>query len=96
MTITGQSVNTIFPLGETAELLCAFKGTPSPRVQWYFKGRPVSNRNVMTTPSGARENGNTTLTINNLQVKDIGYYQCVLSNFLNSVHHGFDICGTSE
>ena len=95
--ITSRSSNTNFSLGGTAELWCEFKGTPSPQVQWYFKGKPISEQHVVTTnPSGGLVRGMTTLTINNFQFKDIGTYQCVASNYLQSVHQEFNLCGDGK
>ena len=97
MRITGRSSNTNFLLGGTAQLSCEFKGTPSPQVQWYFKGRPVSDQHVITTnPSGGIVRGTTTLMISNFQFKDIGLYQCALSNYLQSVHQEFNLCGEGQ
>jgi len=93
--ITGQSDIT-FSLGEQAELSCTFKGVPSPTVQWYFKGRLVLGRDVVTTPSSHTASGMSTLTIDNVQVKDIGSYQCVASNYLQSVQREFHLCGEGE
>ena len=92
--VTGQSENINVPLGEDVELWCEFRGTPSPEVQWYFKGRPVSDTNMITTnPSNRTEHGRTTLIVNNIQFEDIGDYQCVLSNHLQSVHQEVNVCG---
>ena len=96
--VTGQSGNVNVPLGEDdVELWCEFRGTPSPEVQWYFKGRAVYDTNMITTnPSNRMEHGRTTLTVNNIQFEDIGDYQCVLSNYLQSVHQEIDVCGEGE
>ena len=95
--VTGQSGNVNIPLSQDAVLWCEFKGTPSPIVQWYFKGRPVSDANMITTtPSDRTVHGRTTLTVNNVQFEDISAYQCVLSNYLQSVHQEVDLCGEGE
>ena len=92
--ITDYSDNTNFQLGTTAELQCEFIGTPSPDVQWYFKGRPISDDSrINTIASDKLVRGTTTLTIDNLRFNEIGSYQCVLSNHLQSVRREFDVCG---
>ena len=85
------------PLGEDLELWCEFRGTPSPEVQWYFKGRLVSDTNMITTnPSNRMERGRTSLTIENIQFEDIGTYQCALSNYLQSIYQEIDVCAEGE
>ena len=97
MQITEYSSSPNVLLGGTAELWCGFRGTPSPRVQWYFKGRLVSGQHVVTTvPSNRTIHGITTLKISNAQFQDIGSYQCVVSNYLQSVHQELNLCGESE
>ena len=95
--IIGQSNNVNISLSQDVELWCEFKGTPSPIVKWYFKGRPVSDKNMITTISSDRtEHGRTTLTIKNVQLEDIGAYHCILSNYLQSVHEEVNVCGEGE
>ena len=95
--ITGYSNDPMILLSGTAEIWCKFKGTPSPRVQWYFKGGLVPDQHIITTvPSNKTVHGMTTLTINNVQFQDIGSYRCVVSNYLQSVHQEFNLCGESE
>ena len=97
MEVTRQSENVNIPLSQDVELWCEFKGTPSPVVRWYFKGRPVSDTNVITTtPSDRIVRGRTTLTVKNVQFEDIGAYHCVLSNYLQSVRQEVDVCGQGE
>ena len=95
--VTDQSDNVNIPLSQDVDVWCEFRGTPSPIVQWYFKGRPVSDTNVIiTTPSDRAVRGRTTLTVKNIQFKDIGAYQCVLSNYLQSVRQEVEVCGEGE
>ena len=82
--------------GGEAQLWCSFRGTPSPDVQWYFKGRPLSTSeqfSISTTASDKTIPGNTSLTIRNFQVKDVGSYQCVFTNHLASAAQDFRLCG---
>ena len=66
-------------------------------MQWYFKGKLVSDQHTITTnSSGGILRGMSTLTINNFQFKDIGTYQCVVSNYLQSVHQEFNLCGDGK
>ena len=51
---------------------------------------------TMANPSNRTEPERTTLTVNNVQFEDIGDYQCVLSNYLQSVHQEVNVCGEGE
>jgi len=96
VSITSASSNTIFTFGDEVQLWCTFRGTPSPDVQWYFKGRSLSASEqftIQTTPSDKATPGNTSLTIRNFQVEDAGFYQCVLTNYLASAAWDFRLCG---
>jgi len=96
VSVTSASSNTMFTFGDEVQLSCTFRGTPSPDIQWYFKGESLSASEqftIQTTPSDKAIPGNTSLTIRNFQVEDAGSYQCVLTNYLASAAHDFRLCG---
>ena len=52
---------------------CEFEGYPTPRIDWFFNGQPISH------DSGVIINDNT-LMIASPQVPNSGIYQCIVSN----------------
>ena len=52
---------------------CDFVGSPTPDIEWYFNGQPIS------LSSGVSTAGNT-LTIASPDVSNSGIYQCIVSN----------------
>ena len=52
---------------------CEYEGSPSPTIEWFFNGRPIS------ATSGVGTVGNS-LTIASPDVSNSGIYQCIISN----------------
>ena len=52
---------------------CEYEGSPSPTIEWFFNGRPIS------ATSGVSTVGNT-LTIASPDVSNSGIYQCIVSS----------------
>ncbi|XP_077084778.1 immunoglobulin superfamily DCC subclass member 4 [Siphateles boraxobius] len=64
--------------GNTARFVCNSSGDPPPALRWLKNGEPIqSNARVKTQNPGV-------LLINQLQLDDAGYYQCIAANSLGT------------
>ena len=52
---------------------CEFEGYPTPRIDWYFNGKPIS-------PDSGVSISDNTLAIASPQTSNSGIYQCIVSN----------------
>ena len=60
--------------GSNYELTCHFIGTPSPTIEWLFNGEPVVEDDYTV------DDQVSVLTIKDFQPRDVGVYQCLVSN----------------
>ena len=63
-------------------------GMPLPTISWYFNGAPVDMENTMKYMISETEFNpiakNSTLTIMNVELSDMGTYSCNATNFVSS------------
>ena len=59
--------------GQTATLRCIATGSPPPSFQWLKDGNDVSGNTGVTISTS---NGDSNLTISNIQMSDAGSYEC--------------------
>ena len=59
--------------GRTEPYICEFEGTPSPSIEWFFNGRPIS-------PDSGVSISENSLTVASPRVDNSGIYQCIVSN----------------
>ena len=75
--------------GDTAFFTCQATGTPIPNISWYFNGAPVDTVNTIKYMISEMEfnpiTKNSTLTIMNLELSDIGTYSCNATNFVSGI-----------
>ena len=58
---------------ENLMYMCEFEGYPTPRIDWYFNGEPISSDRGVSISEN-------TLTIASPQTSNSGIYQCIVSN----------------
>ena len=81
--ITEDPQNVTVPFaGGQASLSCSFTAQPSPSVVWLQDGSEVSPREGLSISSDA---DSTTLSLTSVSQRDVGSYQCQLSNTLGRV-----------
>ncbi|XP_070829419.1 obscurin [Chaetodon trifascialis] len=75
--------NAIFVAGEEAQFTCIIQSAPSPKIRWFKDGRLLTDQEKYQTYSELRS-GVLVLVIKNLTERDLGHYECELSNRLGS------------
>ncbi|XP_056306279.1 obscurin isoform X21 [Danio aesculapii] len=73
---------TLFP-GEDAQFTCTIQSAPSPKIRWFKEGKLLTDMEKFQTYSEARS-GVLVLVIKNPVERDLGQYECELSNRLGS------------
>ncbi|XP_073797138.1 obscurin isoform X24 [Danio rerio] len=73
---------TLFP-GEDAQFTCTIQSAPSPKIRWFKEGKLLTDMEKFQTYSEARS-GVLVLVIKNPVERDLGHYECELSNRLGS------------
>ena len=81
-------MNQTLNAGSTALFTCQVTGAPIPSISWYFNGVPVEKANTMKymisetslNPIAKR----STLTINNVELSEMGTYTCNATNLISS------------
>ncbi|XP_077471288.1 obscurin [Stigmatopora argus] len=69
--------------GEDAQFTCVIQSAPSPKIRWFKDGRLLSDQEKYQTYSEVRS-GVLVLVIKNTTERDLGHYECELSNRLGS------------
>ncbi|XP_044224162.1 obscurin isoform X22 [Thunnus albacares] len=80
----------IFAAGEDAQFTCVIQSAPSPKIRWFKDGRLLTDQEKYQTYSELRS-GVLVLVIKNLTERDLGHYECELSNRLGSAKCAADL-----
>ncbi|XP_051738417.1 obscurin-like isoform X38 [Ctenopharyngodon idella] len=73
---------TLFP-GEDAQFTCTIQSAPSPKIRWFKDGKLLTDQEKFQTYSEPRS-GVLVLVIKSPGERDLGHYECELSNRLGS------------
>ncbi|XP_056105324.1 obscurin-like isoform X13 [Rhinichthys klamathensis goyatoka] len=73
---------TLFP-GEDAQFTCTIQSAPSPKIRWFKDGKLLTDQEKFQTYTESRS-GVLVLVIKNPGERDLGHYDCELSNRLGS------------
>ncbi|KAG1944404.1 titin [Pimephales promelas] len=73
---------TLFP-GEDAQFTCTIQSAPSPKIRWFKDGKLLTDQEKFQTYTESRS-GVLVLVIKNPGERDLGHYECELSNRLGS------------
>ncbi|XP_078790237.1 obscurin isoform X18 [Oryzias latipes] len=82
--------NCVFVAGEDAQFTCVIQSAPSPKIRWFKDGRLLTDQEKYQTYSELRS-GVLVLVIKNLTERDLGHYECELSNRLGSAKCAADL-----
>nr|XP_057924200.1 obscurin isoform X3 [Doryrhamphus excisus] len=82
--------NAVFVAGEDAQFTCVIQSAPSPKIRWFKAGRLLTDQEKYQTYSELRS-GVLVLVIKNLTDRDLGHYECELSNRLGSARCAADL-----
>ncbi|XP_049602923.1 obscurin isoform X8 [Syngnathus scovelli] len=82
--------NAICVSGEDAQFTCVIQSAPSPKIRWFKDGRLLSDQEKYQTYSELRS-GVLVLVIKNVTDRDLGHYECELSNRLGSARCAADL-----
>ncbi|XP_030258914.1 obscurin isoform X8 [Sparus aurata] len=82
--------NAVFVAGEDAQFTCVIQSAPSPKIRWFKDGRLLTDQEKYQTYSELRS-GVLVLVIKNLTERDLGHYECELSNRLGSAKCAADL-----
>ncbi|CAK6957615.1 obscurin [Scomber scombrus] len=82
--------NAIFVAGEDAQFTCVIQSAPSPKIRWFKDGRLLTDQEKYQTYSELRS-GVLVLVIKGLTERDLGHYECELSNRLGSAKCAADL-----
>ncbi|XP_016146835.1 obscurin-like isoform X2 [Sinocyclocheilus grahami] len=74
--------STLYP-GEDAQFTCTIQSAPSPKIRWFKDGKLLTDLEKFQTYSEPRS-GVLVLVIKNPGERDLGHYECELSNRLGS------------
>ncbi|KAM3604082.1 uncharacterized protein V6R79_006069 [Siganus canaliculatus] len=82
--------NATFVAGEDAQFTCVIQSAPSPKIRWFKDGRLLTDQAKYQTYSELRS-GVLVLVVKNLTERDLGHYECELSNRLGSAKCAADL-----
>ncbi|XP_061652381.1 obscurin isoform X7 [Phyllopteryx taeniolatus] len=82
--------NAICIAGEDAQFTCVIQSAPSPKIRWFKDGRLLSDQEKYQSYSELRS-GVLVLVIKNVTDRDLGHYECELSNRLGSARCAADV-----
>ncbi|XP_036822866.1 obscurin isoform X7 [Oncorhynchus mykiss] len=83
--------NAVFTVGEDAQFSCTIQSAPSPKIRWFKEGRLLTDQERYQTYSESRS-GVLVLVIKGPTERDLGHYECELSNRLGSARCAADLC----
>ncbi|XP_062259642.1 obscurin isoform X11 [Platichthys flesus] len=82
--------NAVFVAGEDAQFTCVIQSAPNPKIRWFKDSRLLTDQEKYQTYSELRS-GVLVLIIKNLTERDLGHYDCELSNRLGSAKCAADL-----
>ncbi|XP_061588373.1 obscurin isoform X3 [Cololabis saira] len=82
--------NAVFVVAEDAQFTCVIQSAPSPKIRWFKDGRLLTDQAKYQTYNELRS-GVLVLVIKNLTERDLGHYECELSNRLGSAKCAADL-----
>nr|XP_033505666.1 obscurin isoform X10 [Epinephelus lanceolatus] len=82
--------NAVFVAGEDTQFTCVIQSAPHPKIRWFKDGRLLTDQEKYQTYSELRS-GVLVLVIKNLTERDLGHYECELSNRLGSAKCAADL-----
>ncbi|XP_028282669.1 obscurin isoform X14 [Parambassis ranga] len=82
--------NAVFIAGEDSQFTCVIQSAPSPKIRWFKDGRLLTDQEKYQTYSELRS-GVLVLVIKNPTERDLGHYECELSNRLGSAKCAADL-----
>ncbi|XP_069548295.1 obscurin isoform X23 [Brachyistius frenatus] len=82
--------NAIFVAGEDTQFTCVIQSAPNPKIRWFKDGRLLTDQEKYQTYSELRS-GVLVLVIKNLTERDLGHYECELSNRLGNAKCAADL-----
>ncbi|XP_042353421.1 obscurin [Plectropomus leopardus] len=82
--------NATFVAGEDAQFTCVIQSAPQPKIRWFKDSRLLTDQEKYQTYSELRS-GVLVLVIKNLTERDLGHYECELSNRLGSAKCAADL-----
>ncbi|KAM9789384.1 obscurin [Neosynchiropus ocellatus] len=75
--------NCVFVAGQDAQFTCVIQSAPSPKIRWFKEGRLLTDQEKYQSYSELRS-GVLVLLIKSVTERDLGRYECELSNRLGS------------
>ncbi|KAM4605629.1 obscurin [Polymixia lowei] len=82
--------NAVFVAGEDAQFTCIIQSAPSPKIRWFKDSRLLTDQEKYQTYSESRS-GVLVLVIKGPTERDLGHYECELSNRLGSAKCAADL-----
>ncbi|XP_037313233.2 obscurin isoform X8 [Pungitius pungitius] len=86
--------NATFVAGGDAQFTCVIQSAPNPKIRWFKEGRLLTDQEKYQTHSELRS-GVLALAIKNLTERDLGHYECELSNRLGTAKCGAELAPPS-
>ncbi|XP_034146108.1 obscurin isoform X18 [Esox lucius] len=83
--------NAVLVAGEDVQFSCTIQSAPSPKIRWFKDGRLLTDQERYQTYSETRS-GVLVLVIKGPTERDLGHYECELSNRLGSAKCAADLC----
>ncbi|XP_010790854.1 obscurin isoform X2 [Notothenia coriiceps] len=82
--------NATFVAGEDTQFTCVIQSAPNPKIRWFKDSRLLTDQQKYQTYSELRS-GVLVLVIKNLTERDLGHYECELSNRLGNAKCSADL-----
>ncbi|KAM6948963.1 obscurin [Aplochiton taeniatus] len=82
--------NATLVAGEDAQFTCIIQSAPSPKIRWFKEGRLLTDQEKYQTYSESRS-GVLVLVVKGPSERDLGHYECELSNRLGSTRSAADL-----
>ncbi|KAJ8337400.1 hypothetical protein SKAU_G00386200 [Synaphobranchus kaupii] len=80
--------------GEDAQFTCTIQSAPNPKIRWFKEGKLLTDQAKYQMYSESRS-GVVVLVIKNPTERDLGRYECELSNRLGSTRSAAELCPQS-